>query len=296
MTPLRTHLTLARASNLPTVWSNILCAWIIVGGYDPLQLAALLVGASLLYTGGMYLNDYCDREFDAEHRPERPIPAGLVAATQVQKTSIALLALGFATIAAPTLLQSPFTAASLLPAAFAAGLVAAIVIYDLHHKGNAAAPIFMAACRALLYLAVASAFENGIDTNNLIATGTIFTFILGVTYLARSESTTNAIDYPALATIGAPILGAFYYNRHGFDAQQTAILALFLVWQARTFLRARVDGQLVIGKTIGPLLASIPLLDLLILSTLSLATQTHLIIFATLFALTTATQRLIPAS
>ncbi len=292
---MRSHLILARASNLPTVWSNILCAWIIVGGYDTLQLASYLLGASLLYIGGMYLNDYCDREIDALQRPERPIPSGQISPIRVRNIAFALLALGFAAIAWTGLLNDP-GATRWLPAAFTAGVVLSILLYDYNHKGNAIAPIFMAACRALLYLAVASAFANGIDTYNLIATGTVFVFIMGVTFLARTEATTNSIDYPALGMIAAPVLGAFYYNRHGFDAQQIAALALFAAWNARSFLRARVDGQLIIGKTIGPLLASIPLLDLAILATFSLATQTHFILFAALFALTTAAQRLIPAS
>ena len=292
---MRTHLTLGRVSNLPTIWGNILCAWIIVGGYNSLQLASYLLGASLLYVGGMYLNDYCDRAFDAQQRSERPIPAGHIAAATVRAFAIAYLALGFAAIAWTGLLNDPGPT-RWLPAAFAAGVVACILLYDTNHKGNPIAPIFMAACRALLYLAVASAFANGIDANNLIAAGTVFVFVMGVTFLARTEATTNAIDIPALVMIAAPILGAFYYNRHGFTAEQTAVLALFAAWLARSFFRARVDGRLVIGKSIGPLLASLPLLDLTILATLGLAHQSHLILFAALFALTTAAQRFIPAS
>lgn len=296
---LRTHLTLGRVSNLPTVWSNILCAWIIVDGYfdQPLKLALLLAGASLLYIGGMYLNDYCDREIDAEQRSERPIPAGKIGAKTVRNVSAVLLGLGFTAIAITGLLNEN-TSPQWLPAAFAAGLVASIVLYDFNHKGNPIAPLFMAACRALLYPAVATAFafSAGIDTFNIIATGTMFVFVMGVTFLARTEATTNTIDYPAIAMIAAPVLGAFYYNRHGFDAHQTAAIALFVGWNARSFLRARVDGQLIIGKTIGPLLASIPLLDLSIIATLGLASQSHLILFAALFAITVAAQKFIPAS
>lgn len=293
---MRTHLTLGRVSNLPTVWSNILCAWIIVGGYNQLQIASYLVGASLLYIGGMYLNDYCDRDIDTEQRPERPIPSGQIKASTVRIIAVGLLASGSLALGGAGLLGDSDTL-RWLPAAFAAGIVLCISLYDINHKGSAIAPIFMAACRGLLYLAVASSFANGMTAHVLIAAGTLFVFILGVTYLARTEATTNAIDYPALAMIAAPALGAFYYNRTGFDATQIAVLALFIGWNVRSFLRARVDGELVIGKTIGPLLASIPLLDLLILASLGLATQqSHLFLFAGLFALTTAAQRLIPAS
>lgn len=288
---LRTHLILARASNLPTIWSNVLCAWILARGFNAFefsaltisQLASFLVGGTLLYTGGMYLNDYCDREFDATYRNDRPIPAGNIEAKSVLVFSLAYLGLGLAA----------FAWTGLLPAAFAAGLVASIVIYDVSHKNNAGSPLFMAACRALLYLAVISSAPIGLDSIAYIAAGTAFVFVMGVTYLARTESTTNNIDYPAIAMIAAPVLGAFYYRSEFFDAQRGAVLALFVGWNALAFFRARENGQLIIGKTIGPLLASLPLLDLLMLETLGFATQGHLILFALLFALTTTFQRLV---
>lgn len=294
MTSLRTHLTLARASNLPTVWSNILCAWIITHGYTAFQLSALefaklasfLLGGTFLYTGGMYLNDFCDRGFDALHRKDRPIPAGEIAASTVRNISLACIVIGLAA----------FAWTGLLPAVFAAGLAACIVIYDFAHKNNPAAPLFMAACRALLYLAVIASSTIALDALAYIAAGTAFVYVMGVTYLARTESTTNAIDYPTLAMIGAPILGAFYYRSEFFDSERGAILALFVAWIAIAFLRARVSGQLIIGKTIAPLLAAIPILDLLILSSLGFPTQNSLIPFVALFALTTAAQRLIPAT
>lgn len=288
---LRTHLTLARASNLPTVWSNVLCGWILAKGFTAfnlsvptlVQLMSFLLGGTLLYTGGMYLNDYCDRSFDANYRKDRPIPSGKITAKSVLTISLVLLILGFAA----------FAWNGLLPAAFAAGLVASIVIYDIAHKNNAGSPVFMAACRGLLYLAVISVAPLSLDSLACIAAGTAFVFVLGVTYLARTESTTNHIDYPAIAMIAAPILGAFYYRSEFFDAERGAVLALFVGWNALAFFRAREGNQLIIGKTIGPLLASLPLLDLLILSTLGFVTQPHLIIFTLLFALTTTFQRVI---
>ena len=80
---LRTFLILARASNLPTVWSNCLAGWWLGLGYStwdlherPLPL--LLVGATMLYLGGMFLNDAFDANFDAQYRRERPIPCGAI--------------------------------------------------------------------------------------------------------------------------------------------------------------------------------------------------------------------------
>ena len=75
---LRTLLVLGRVSNLPTVWSNCLAAWLLGGGGATKDFLFIQLGASLLYLGGMFLNDAFDAEFDRQHRPERPIPSGLI--------------------------------------------------------------------------------------------------------------------------------------------------------------------------------------------------------------------------
>src|SRR5262245_54322396 len=88
---------LGRVSNLPTVWTNVLAATVLAGGeWRTLRTVTVLVGMSLFYVGGMYLNDYFDRAIDARERPTRPIPAGDVAAGMVAAIGFALLAGGIA--------------------------------------------------------------------------------------------------------------------------------------------------------------------------------------------------------
>src|SRR5262249_53072219 len=72
----RTLLVLGRVSNLPTVWSNCLAAWLLAGGGPWSRLGLVALGSSFIYTGGMFLNDAFDIEFDRKHRPERPIISG----------------------------------------------------------------------------------------------------------------------------------------------------------------------------------------------------------------------------
>ena len=85
----RAWLVLTRGSNLPTVWSNLVAGWLLGYAYTDrfpwaLGLLAsffgLLLGVSLIYVGGMILNDAFDARWDAERRSTRPIPAGLVSA------------------------------------------------------------------------------------------------------------------------------------------------------------------------------------------------------------------------
>jgi hypothetical protein len=94
MPSLRTLLILARASNLPTVWSNCVAAWWLGGGGGLWSLLALCAGASLLYVAGMYLNDAADATFDRQHRRERPIPAGHIAEKLVWRIGFGMLAAG----------------------------------------------------------------------------------------------------------------------------------------------------------------------------------------------------------
>jgi len=55
---LKAWLELARISNLPTAWTNVLAGWLLAGGQlQDQRLIWLLLGGSLLYSGGMILND-----------------------------------------------------------------------------------------------------------------------------------------------------------------------------------------------------------------------------------------------
>src|SRR6185295_15322053 len=78
------YLLLARVSNLPTVWTNVLAGMVTRDAPpDWPTFAQIAVAASLFYSGGMFLNDACDAEYDARSRPERPIPSGDVTRLEV---------------------------------------------------------------------------------------------------------------------------------------------------------------------------------------------------------------------
>ena len=92
---IRTLLILGRISNLPTVWSNCLAAWLLNGGQSWNNFYVLCVGATLLYVGGMFLNDAFDAAFDRQFRQERPIPSGQITARAVWMIGTTLLLLGW---------------------------------------------------------------------------------------------------------------------------------------------------------------------------------------------------------
>src|SRR5439155_553254 len=94
MPRLRTLLVLGRVSNLPTVWSNCLAGWWLGGGENFSKLPFLFSGVTLMYLGGMYLNDAFDAEFDRQHRNERPIPSGAIPLRAVWQCGLGLLMVG----------------------------------------------------------------------------------------------------------------------------------------------------------------------------------------------------------
>ena len=148
MKTLRALLVLGRVSNLPTIWSNCLCGWLIGMSFsgeeqiDWFVFGLLILGATGLYVGGMYLNDACDAVWDRKHRPERPIPAGLIAGKTVWSLGIGMMAGGMFFLC----LQGGTTAL------LALCLFNLIFIYNFAHKGLSWSPLLIAGCRLLLIL------------------------------------------------------------------------------------------------------------------------------------------------
>ena len=255
-------LHLARISNLPTVWTNVTAAWLLAGGAlnDP-RLYWLIAAGSLLYTGGMILNDAADAKFDREHRKERPIPSGQVKLGTVWTVGIAMLIGG-------AILAVGFGANAWITAA----LVAAILFYDLYHKPWAGSVLVMGACRTLLYLMAASAWTE--TSGSVLPAGlALGSYIVGITVAARLEHRNGALPVAsslfALVLLTAPgILFVTRFATTGGQAISLIILATFafVVVSATRFLR---QGGPAIGRAVGLLLPGIAIVDALAVSTVS---------------------------
>ena len=141
------YLLLGRVSNLPTVWTNTLAGATLAGAaVAPGRVILLAAAFSLLYTGGMYLNDAFDREVDARERPERPIPSGRVRAGSVFAIGFGLLGMGILTVAAAALGLPGGGLGAVASGALLAGVITA---YDAWHKANPLSPVVMGLCRVL---------------------------------------------------------------------------------------------------------------------------------------------------
>lgn len=242
-------LRLARISNLPTVWSNVLAASVLAGGPHPAGLALVLAAMSALYTGGMVLNDAFDRDIDQRERPERPLPSGAV-------TPSAAFCIGGGLLAAGVLLLSTFGRDSAVAGAALAGL---IVVYDVWHKGNRLSPLLMGACRAFVYLGTAVAAGAVLNAPILGAALALLAYIAGVTQAAKGGAFRSAAtSWPALL-LACPLGVALMTGDATFALLLLAALAAGAVGWAILWLTSGVPRDR--EAAVGLLIASIALMD-----------------------------------
>src|SRR5688572_15020701 len=139
---LRTLLDLARISNLPTVWSNVLAGAVLASeSPEARPIIAAGVAGSFLYSGGMFLNDAFDAEIDARERPERPIPSGRIQQKTVFRLGLGMLAVAVAVLAGFSLAENEVRVSNLVGTGLAVAV--AVVVYDRWHKGFAWSPVVM---------------------------------------------------------------------------------------------------------------------------------------------------------
>lgn len=270
---LRPWLELARISNLPTVWTNILAAWILAGGkWDWQPLAWLLAGGSLIYIGGMFLNDAADAKFDREHRKERPIPSGRIPLSHAWIAGLGFLGSGFAM----------FVWGAQACIWLCGALVCAVVFYDLFHKPWIGSVFIMGSCRTLLYLAAASSVTGSLSLTShmeviakAIALGG---FIAGISLVARGEPRHDSV-HPLLRAAGVfglalPLLVSLMLPLSTSDSwlpgwPSLLICTLFagLILTALKTMRQPPSSNL--GRSVGLLLAGITWVDALAVSNAS---------------------------
>jgi 4-hydroxybenzoate polyprenyltransferase len=260
---LRVALQLGRISNLPTVWTNTLAGVVLAGGATgDARVPWLMLALSLCYVAGMFLNDAFDREFDARHRPERPIPAGKVSATTVFGAGFGMLAAGVALLAWVGYGFPEGT--GWRPAAAGLVLGATIVFYDWHHKENPLSPIVMGLCRVLVYVAAAYAFAIDPPQRVFAMAILLLCYLIGLTYVAKQEHLERVANLWPLAFLAVPLLWGLQASLT--DAIVAGIGLLFLLWvlYALSFLRRRRPGD--VPRAVGGLLAGICLWDALVMA------------------------------
>jgi 4-hydroxybenzoate polyprenyltransferase len=281
---LRTLLVLGRVSNLPTVWSNCLAGWWLSGGGNFWKLPLLLLGVSALYTGGMFLNDAFDAEFDQQRRASRPIPSGKIPLPTVWRFGWAWLALGIFGL----------LWLGKMAAVLAFVLVLCILIYNAAHKVVTVSPWLMGACRFWVYVIAGTAGVHGLSGWPLWCGVALGLYVVGLSYVARRESYRGPVPYWPLLLLIAPIGLALMMDTGA--AQKPALFAslILALWVARCISTVFQTGGINVGRIVSGLLAGIVLVDWL-----AIAPQSPPwlgVIFLLLFGTTLLAQRFVPAT
>ena len=184
---IKQYAELTRMSNLPTCWTNVLtgCAIGSLAASKPvaiLPVVILSIIISLFYMAGMALNDLGDAGIDRGQRPNRPIASGRISPRAALIFIVSLF------VTATVLLLIYFAHCIHL----ALVLVAMIILYDITHKRSSHSVIFMASCRALIYIisayAVFSETTEGFRIDTAIASAVLALYIAFMSLVARSEN------------------------------------------------------------------------------------------------------------
>ena len=280
---MRTLLLLGRVSNLPTVWSDCLAAWWLGGGGSWPALACVTLSASLLYEGGMFLNDAFDAEFDRRHRRLRPIPSGAISEREVWQWGLTWLALGLATVA---WLGIPVVV-------WAAVLCGLILFYNAVHKWAPLAPVLMGACRVCVYLVAGTASQRGVSGEVIWKGLALGAYVVGLSCLARKESSRVRINlWPGLLLATPVVFAGLIDDGPAWEAAVVYSLVL-AAWSSWSLSRSLGPGEPNVPYTVSRLLAGIVLVDCLAVAN---ASEPWAGFFAVCFGLALLLQRFIPAT
>lgn len=280
----RTLLLLGRVSNLPTVWSNCLAGWWLSGGGNLWKLPLVLLGTSALYTGGMFLNDAFDVDFDRQRRASRPIPSGAITEEWVWIYGWGWLVLGIVLL----------IFCGKLTGLLAVVLALCIVVYDAAHKVITASPWLIGLCRFWVYVIAGTIGQDGLNGWPIWCGAALALYIVGLSYVARRESFRGPVPYWPLIFLAVPIGLAMLMDPDGSRKPAIYMSIVLVVWVVRCVRTVFFGGEIMVARIVSGLLAGIVLVDWL-----AVAPQSPVwlgIIFAVLFGATLASQRFIPAT
>lgn len=260
---IQTCLKLGRVSNLPTVWTNTLAGVVLAGGLpDNWGIVLLLLAMSLAYTGGMFLNDAFDRVIDAVERPERPIPSGQISSTRVFLAGYTMLTSALILISICALAPGGGGWRAIIAAL---ALCAAIILYNLWHKGNPFSPFIMGLCRMLVYITAGWTVSTEVSSGLYIGAVALLCYLIGLTYTAKQEYSGEVKTLWPLAFLFVPVAYAMTYASTHLIAWLAILICISWMCYSLFFIKRRKAGD--IPKAVVSMIAGICLVDAMFLAT-----------------------------
>lgn len=246
-------LATARIANVPSVLSNLgvgVFLGVYEGGIEFSWPWGLMVAAVLFYISGNFLNDWMDREWDKEKRPERALPRGMFVATAYLTTALTGMGIG--------LVISAFY--GWLAFMVAGVLVGLIVLYTKVHKKAGWSVIPMGLCRACLPILGYVGMCGDLTAPMIFPALGLLVYVIALSLSARWEARGNL-----------PVSEKWIARGLLFGAGFFAVIPLVLIPSNVTFIGLiPFAAWMVVSMTIyqspvsahvSALLAGIPLID-----------------------------------
>lgn len=283
------YLETGRASNLPTVICNVFVAWALTESTDLITFALVAASACLIYLGGCFLGDVKDISFDTKHKPERPIPSGIL-----KKNHVLLLALGMMILGTGGYLSLATSEAS----SYIVVSLFVLVVYaysQLHKLSPLLGLPLIGLCRGFLIAASIVIFNP-----DLLMTWQSWITMICVTFyticfasVARTESRPELFSAPNLLksfmlTLGAaPLL--LITEIDWSVALYLATYLIYATWLLFAFKMIAINKGIYVSRC----LAGFAILDMVLISSTGL---TNIIICLLLFLTAFTLQRICPAT
>ncbi len=278
----RALLATLRIANAPSVVSNVflgsVTGWAFFDSWQEsnvvnwARVGAACISGVLLYFSGNLANDWFDRGWDAEKRPERALPSGLFQPSSYLLFAmiLAIAGIGVAFLLAP------------LSGATAVLICALIAIYTWFHKRAIWAVIPMGLCRAALYFLGSLVWWHPLSAGEIqwrgiahasemtarqlsipasFATG-LFCYIVGLSLSARYEGMESPPQGPKVISIALlilPMAAMSCFFMAWVPVAGVIGMIPYALWLTLCFTRFKKP----IPRYVSALLAGIPLVDLI---------------------------------
>lgn len=288
MNKLNALLATGRVSNLPTVVSNIFVAWVFSHNPSLSIFLLMCLSGSLIYVGGCFLGDARDLAFDKKHKPERPIPSGVLSAKMVQFLGKGMLFSGALIALIPNV-------GVLVTEISVFGLLFSVYFYALWHKSSAWVGLpLIGLCRGFLMLSSFAVFEKTLSPTAFLVATAVALYTICFALVARSESSHKKITIAKLLIAILILLGGSLFIISQDLALSTPwhyylALIIYIIWTSIACASININK----GRFVSFCLAGFALLDLTFVSAFGLL---NMAICLALFILALTLQRITPAT
>ena len=241
---------LCRVSNLPTVISNCVAGSLVAEGILGLDLIFVLIGASLVYSGGMVMNDAVDFRYDKKFKKDRPIVSSKISLFSSWQLAILFLVSG-----------SVFLGIGSTSYFWVALLIVSIIFYNVIHKKFGITIYVMGFCRSLLYFIAGYTLSL---SNSVILWGlALGLYTAGITLVARGEDTDQKVKMIGIILLTAPVFLSIYCSLVSLNLIVPIIFSssalIVLILYSLRIINSENPGK--IGKAVSLLIAGMCIVD-----------------------------------